>query len=490
MNPGFTSTSQYLAQHARQRPDAVALIREDVRVTYRQLADLVVQYTKALQDIPIASGMLVGIECQNRLTHLLLMWACANLGAPTVSLVRAELGPDNRIVRRCDFVFTAAPELPAGSRGQVITQQWLTGIQGGQVHPQDWSLLDTPPNPQGLARILRTSGTSGRPKAIVLTQDVVHHRGIDQVGSDPSEKIPAAPKFIAFYDLTVEFAINRLFKNLWMGGMTIFSGPQTFFQDITKHDANYTMLLVVDAERMIAQMPASFAKPKIFALSTLGTILTSRLRETILQKLASHVVNIYGSNEVGRVCVVDAEGVGTVLPGVNVAIVDEHDREKPHGEVGLIKLKSGAMFKGYLDDPALTAATLKDGWFHSSDFGTMPAADKLVVLGRADDMLNLGGIKVAPGMIEDELKSIAGVRDAAIVAVLGAGIATPAVAVETDGSADAERLKAAITQIMRPRFGRFHLMMAEALPRTDNGKVRRRVLEELFRRELTPKAAD
>lgn len=484
MSPNLCSTSQYLAHNARQQPDAVAVIRDGAKLTYGQFATLLVQYTKALEELSIAPGMLVGIACQNRLTHLLLMLACANIGAATVSLVHAELSTGNPFLRRCDFVLMdPAAEISVEPSRHAVTRSWLAVVEGKTIEPRDWSLLDAPPDSQALARVVRTSGTTGEPKAIALSQGVVHGR-IGQIGFDPREGIPSSPKFIAYYDLTVEFVITRLFKKLWMGGTVIFSGPQRFFQDMKKYGANYTTLLVGDAERLASQVPPLFAKPDSFGIATAGAALTPRLRETLLQKFASHVVNTYGSNEVGSVCVMDEQGVGTLLPGVRVAVSDEQGREKPQGEAGRIKVKSQTMFAGYLDDPALAASTLVDGWFHAGDLGRMPSADRLVVLGRADDMLNIGGLKIAPGEMEDKLKALPGIRDAAIVAVAGAVGATPAIAVEIASATDPEQIKAAITKVVGSRFGRFHLILVQSLPRTDNGKVRRRELADWIRRQL------
>jgi acyl-coenzyme A synthetase/AMP-(fatty) acid ligase len=309
---------------------------------------------------------------------------------------------------------------------------------------------------------------------------------LDQIGSDAGDRIPAIPRFVVLYDLTVEFACWRMLKTLRMGGTVIFSGHAGFFQDIARHGANYAMLLVGDAERLIAHVPPSFAKPEVFGLATVGAILSPRLREALLAKLASHVANIYGCNEAGRICVIDDNGVGTVTPGVTVAIVDEHGREKPYGETGLIKVKSGTMIEGYLDNPALTAASFRDGWFHSSDFGMMPGPGRLVVLGRSDDMLNVGGRKLAPGPIEDRLKTVPGVRDAAAFSAANSnGVAVLVVAIEAD-LAGGDNLKAALVDAVRRNVGRCHIMVAKSLPRTKNGKIRRRALQELFQRKLGP----
>jgi fatty-acyl-CoA synthase/O-succinylbenzoic acid--CoA ligase len=480
------STTQYLALHARRQPEAVAIVRQGESLSYRQLADRVVQHVRALQELRIGSGTVVGIACDNALVHLLLLLACGNLGAATASLVRSDLQPDNPLYRRCDEVLAdAGLELPTGPRAHVVTPRWLAKVESTTPHRGDWAMLDAAPDPRGLARITRTSGTAGRPKLMAVSYALTREL-IAQYGSHPSEHIPSPLRFILIYTMAARFACNRTFMCLQGGGTIILSDRRSLIADIERHGANYAVILVGDAERAVAQLPAEFQKPALFSVVPIGAGVSATLRKSLLDKLATHVVDVYTSNETGRICVNDADGVGTVHPGVAVAIVDEHGRELPHGETGRIKVRSPTMVDGYLDDPALTAATFIDGWFHTGDLGVTPAPGRLVVLGRADDMLNIGGLKVAPGPIEDELKAIAGVRDAAAVAVANVlGGAAFGFAVEIAAGIDPNRLRAAITKTMQSKYPRFHLMFVTALPRTETGKIRRNAVADLFRQRLS-----
>jgi acyl-coenzyme A synthetase/AMP-(fatty) acid ligase len=480
MSGKFRSTAQYLSHHARQQPEAIAIIRDGASLTYREFADQVVQFTKALQEFPITPGMLVGIECQNRITHLLLMMACAQAGAATISMVRNELQLANPFFGRCDFVFSnALPEIPGNRPGHVISPDWQIGVGQRLLQPADRDILDVPHDPRQVARIVRTSGTTGRPKVMALTHGTVHNY-IAQYGSQPGEQIPSPPRFILLYDFPAQFACHRAYMTLQMGGTIIFSTHAAFLQDLQRYRANYTMLLVADAERMIsqiAQMPEPFSKPEIFGMATAGAGLSARLREALLDKLASHLVDIYAANETGRICVTGDNGIGTMPDGVAVAIVDDHGDTMPAGEVGRIKVRSGVMIAGYLDDPTATSSAFVDGWFHINDFGMMPATGQLVVMGRADDMLNLGGFKVAPELVENKLKAIGGVQDAVVLSIENErGVGRLAVVIEADVAGAKAPLKTAISDAVRQTVGSCHLVFTAALPRTETGKVKRRVI--------------
>ena len=80
-------------------------------------------------------------------------------------------------------------------------------------------------------------------------------------------------------------------------------------------------------------------------------------------------------------------------------------------------VRSPRMVPGYLADEAATARHFVDGWHKTGDLGFQPADQQRVVLGRADDMLNIGGVKVPPQPIETEIKTIAGITDAVLLSL-------------------------------------------------------------------------
>jgi O-succinylbenzoic acid--CoA ligase len=136
----------------------------------------------------------------------------------------------------------------------------------------------------------------------------------------------------------------------------------------------------------------------------------------------------------------------------------------------------------YLWDDALTARYFVDGWHVTGDLGFQPARDRLVLLGRADDMLNIGGIKLPPQPIEADLRSVDGVRDAVLLGIENdLGLTELHVVIERTGPG----LDAGLTDRVRPivhRYGRdFVAHFRDDLPRTGTGKVRRGALRAWIR---------
>jgi acyl-coenzyme A synthetase/AMP-(fatty) acid ligase len=247
---------------------------------------------------------------------------------------------------------------------------------------------------------------------------------------------------------------------------------------------NAAMFLVGDLQRLVqdARPPP---RGHILRIEAVGATVSKLLRRQVSERWHATLVNSYSSVEMGWVAMIDEDGVGTLCPGAEVRIVDEFGRDKPIGESGLIRARTETMVHGYLDNTELTAADFADGWFRTSDVGVMPAPGRLIVLGRADDALNVGGVKVMPEPIEARIKAIDGVTDAVLVSVDGPRQAPILlVAIEIASGTPARELSARIGPIMAPYLRTFELLALRALPRTDSGKVRRQEVAEIYARAL------
>ena len=124
------------------------------------------------------------------------------------------------------------------------------------------------------------------------------------------------------------------------------------------------------------------------------------LRRTIRERMHADVTNKYSSNETNPISVVDDEHGRNAVSRCGRPHRRRHGRDVARGEAGLIRVRTETMVHGYFNDQAQTKASFIDGWYQTSDMGFIPAQGKLVLLGRADDMLNIGGVKTRAGPIE------------------------------------------------------------------------------------------
>jgi acyl-coenzyme A synthetase/AMP-(fatty) acid ligase len=245
---------------------------------------------------------------------------------------------------------------------------------------------------------------------------------------------------------------------------------------------NYTIFSVGDLERFVedavAAPPGRPARLEVF-----GARLNADLRHRAHDQVNVNVTSFYSTNETSPIAVMNDDNVGDLCDGVEVRIVDATGREAPHGEAGTIQVRGVTSVDGYWNDSVMTAACFFDGWYQTSDTGLMPAPGKVVVLGRADGMLNIGGVKIPPDPIEAEVKAIEGVSDAVVMTVTSPNdVDALVVAVETAGRPTPPGLERRVGTIINRYVGVFTVMPWPAFPRTDSGKPKRQELEDAFRR--------
>jgi o-succinylbenzoate---CoA ligase len=181
------------------------------------------------------------------------------------------------------------------------------------------------------------------------------------------------------------------------------------------------------------------------------------------------VVTTYGMSETCGGCVYD----GVPLDGVAVGF----------GAGGRIEISGPVLFSGYRLRPELTAAALDGGRFLTADLGYLDGDGRLVVRGRADDVINTGGEKVAPGEVEAVLGTSPGVADVVVVGVPDAewGELVTAFVVAADPAAppDLDRLKANVRQALSARAAPKKVFVMPVFPLLPSGKPDRAALRDL-----------
>jgi acyl-CoA synthetase (AMP-forming)/AMP-acid ligase II len=477
------STCRALAHQTRHRPDAVAIVHRDVATTYRDLAAQVLATMDDLTTAGISPGQVIGVETGDRHLHLLIALAAEALGVTTMSLRLSELGPPAHLERLCDRIITSeAPPLADPDKFLPEPPDWLANIVARPVDDHRLAELEREPDPDAIARLIKSSGTTGAPKVMGMTHRV-QQRVIEKCLLHAPPWVTAHPDFLCLYPFVVRASYARTLATLQLGGTVHMAGSNVVWDLIEAGIGNYTVLVAGDLERLVRAAPLGRGPFPLY-LDVIGAEIPARLRQETRAKLTEHIMVTYSSNEGNRVSVVDDDNVGTLFPGVQVRIVDEQGKPLPIGQTGLICLKSDTMTDGYVNAPDLTRATFVDGWFRTSDVGFQPSDDKLVVLGRDDDMLNVGGLKIAPGPIEQRLKAIVGIRDA-LVTSIDDHMATRVmlVAIETAPDSRPADLIPQIMPIVYAHVRDFQLMALPEFPRTETGKIQREAVKELYRQQ-------
>jgi acyl-coenzyme A synthetase/AMP-(fatty) acid ligase len=245
---------------------------------------------------------------------------------------------------------------------------------------------------------------------------------------------------------------------------------------------NYAIFLNGDADDIVKSGAARPGGHKV-CIEVFGASVAPALRDRIRRQFKSGIWNTYASNETNVIAVLDDDNVGTLERGMEVRLVDEQGGDVAPGRTGRIRVRGDTMVDCYFNAPELTRACFIDGWFQTNDLGCQPAPGKLLLLGRIDNVLNIGGVKVPATPIEERIRQLAHISDAALLLIgndhdLGMLL----VAVETTTS-DVAELEASIRAILAPCRTPSTVVMSRSLPRTRTGKIQRHEIEAAFREQ-------
>ncbi len=474
------STCAWIRSHADRRPDAIALTNGQTNISYYDLACDIVRTMKALAAADISPGMVVGVVVADRFMHLLLLLACEALSVTTISLMPFEFEPPMNLGRLCDRLLASQPLSGSGKETLLMTPKWIEET----LHiPTDDKLytLNREPNANDLVRLIKSSGTTGVPKVMGMTHQVWQRSIQTDIGLMLPKTGPH-PRFLSLYQFSVRGCHRLIWSTLQLGGTVHFGSMDTAWNVIASGRVDYGLFITGDLEKLVRGAPSNDG-PFAFHIDVIGSIVSSELRRETQLKLAKSMVVTYSSNETAHVSVVGEDNVGTLLPNVQITICDVAGNSVPIGQSGLVRIKCDTMVTGYVDEPELTSKTFVDGWFHTNDLGFQPSPRELVVLGRADDVLNIGGTKILPGQIVEEIQAIDGILDAMVFQALNTlEINVLVVAVETGRDGGPEDIVGLINPIIQRFISTYELLVLDVFPRTETGKIRREAMQETYQR--------
>ena len=478
---GGMITADYMALQAAERPDAAALINDGRAISYAEFVSDVGRFVAALREFELPRGAAVAVGCDDFYIHWLLLLALERLNVATASYLSGE-GPREcqALLAGVDFVLSEADFPTHGARRHsTISPAWVREALAREPEDGQPRLERAPSDPM---RILRSSGTTGRPKRFMVTRHMYELRL-----ARLREPLPFTRT--SRYLLAMPFAVDHVYRCaticLRAGGTVVaeqFAGAGGAARAIAARGITHVSLQPLILKQILDDLPPDFAKPAELAIAGFGSAMSDELSGRALRLLATEVSDFFGCNEVGGVSCRHAtsrDDFCLVWPGIEVEAVDEAGQPVPSGEPGRLRIRSESMVAGYLDDPETTRRMFKDGWFYPGDVAILDGPRRLKVLGRGDELLNVSGAKLAPSDLEALVMEHAAVGD---VGVCGStnreGIEEVYVGV-ANVRQDPQELLARITHAFRIRqLGSFHVVILPAIPRNAAGKIHRDALKE------------
>jgi long-chain acyl-CoA synthetase len=352
--------------------------------------------------------------------------------------------------------------------------------------------------PDSIADLLYTTGTTGRKKGVVLTQANVlaAARNIAEfVGSGP-EDVEVVP-----LPLSHSFGLGRL-RCMAVAGNTLILEPgvgtgATVVKQVL--DRRATGLAMVpagfDIVRRMTGDVLGRAREHLRYIEIGSAPMRPETRRWLTELLPNtRICHHYGLTEASRAVFTeyhsDAHKTGTAgraAPNVEMVICDEGGSPLPVGETGEVVVRGGMVMKEYWKQPELTEKAFCAEGLKTGDIGYVDADGYLFLLGRRSDLINVGGRKVAPDEIEDLLRQFDGIKDVGCVGepdeLLGERVKAYLVA-------DREIRCSEVVAFLRTRVEEFKIPQVveriEIIPRTNSGKIQRQLLRSAKEMAWTP----
>ncbi len=342
-----------------------------------------------------------------------------------------------------------------------------------------------------LGAILYSSGTTGRPKGVMLS-----HGALTANAATLHKLWKFAPGDVLLHCLPI-FHVHGLFvalnTTLWNGTSMIFHAKYAV-DDVVADLPRATVFMGVPTYyvRLIQHGAFSPELCRTIRLFLCGSApLLEETFATFAAKSGKQIVERYGMTEAGMITSAHldkprrAGTVGWPLPDVTLRIAGENNREVAAGETGEIQIKSPALFSGYWRKPEKTAEDFTaDGFFKTGDLARIAPDGMVAIVGRAKDMLISGGYNVYPKEIETVIDGLPGVVESAVVGMphpdfgeAGLAVITLQPGASLDLAVVRGALKDALANYKIPKL----ILFAGTLPRNAMGKVQKNVLRADYR---------
>ena len=337
-----------------------------------------------------------------------------------------------------------------------------------------------------LAAILYTSGTTGRSKGAMLSNDnlwsnaTTLHRAW---GFRPDDVLIHALPLFHTHGLFV--ALNVMLLN---GGRMIFLDrfdPERVIELLPR--ATVMMGVPTFYTRMLASERLTREAAAGMRLFVSGSApLLAATHEAFEARTGQRILERYGMTETGMSASNPLVGerragtVGPALPGVELRVAGPEGEILGAEEIGVLEVRGPNVFKGYWRLPEKTAEEMREGgWFVTGDVARIAADGYVTIVGRAKDLIITGGLNVYPKEVETALDALPGVVESAVVGVPHPDFGEAVVAALTV-TADPGDVLAALRERLAPFKLPKHVAVVDELPRNAMGKVQKNLLRERF----------
>ena len=404
-------------------PNAIAVIVNDKRVTYRDFNTHIDQVKNWLVSQGVSRTNTVGIFCKNPYWMWLLHIAALRLSCrhltmlPNYAQIFAEQSGMDVFVGDIEATqiasldckkiqFRPGDELSTDST--VVTTEAVDEMSSATV--------------SGAERVAFTTGTTGEPKAVLWTADILNAR-LGQVG----ESKHLTQSTVLFCSLGMETTAGfRYPLATWRQGGAVLLATNREWRQKLVQGCSLAVFAPIQIKGELSRSSGLWPRREKRHLILLGGRAHQSLLASCYARVASSVSIAYGSTEAGSVVAGDARqarrhpgACGFVRTDCNVEIIDAQGKQLPPGRRGMVRVRSPSIVAGYFSPQhhVQTSEAFRDGWFYPGDLGAKSEDGLVVILGRAADVANIGGRKLDFSDLEGRLNDVPEITDCCFINV-------------------------------------------------------------------------
>jgi long-chain acyl-CoA synthetase len=496
------SVHQLLSAAVQCAPHAIAIRHAGTTVSWSEFADRVARRAAKLRESGLKPGARVAVLAANVPEHVEAAFSILWAGMVLVPLnTRLSASEQEFIVghSECDLLL-----FDRRNADRAMQLASAIGVRGEQLAPiTEWSgptgrlaasaLPFEPAGPMQPAAIFYTGGTTGRPKGCELSHVALLIQGVAAISNCRLDNASVLGHTAPLFHLA---AFNALL------GLTAVAGTCTFLPEFTAKallesiETEGTNVAILVPTMIPAVLDAAKAQPGTLArlrniLYGAAPIQEPILRRLILEAPQVGLVQMYGQSELGGACTVlpperhvlegplsgKTRSAGRMIPAFNLRVVDDAGKPCALGVPGEIQISGPGLMTSYWRDPAMTAATIRNGWLHTGDIGVLDEEGFISIVGRLKDMIITGGENVFAGEVENVLMQHEAVESCAVFGVPDAkwGEAVHAAVVLKNGrlATAADLIGYCREKIAHYKCPQAITIRAEALPLSGVGKIRK-----------------
>ncbi|MFO8110031.1 MAG: AMP-binding protein [Thermoplasmata archaeon] len=517
-----TTIGHLLEEKAEKHPNKDAVVFQGRRISYKELNEEAERLARFLMSRGIDKGDKVAIWLTNTPEWIVAWFAVPKIGAVVVptdpwyrsseieymfgdsdtkALITTEKSGKYKFLKILEEVSPELEKLDTivlleGKSDKIDTITYEEAVKKGEGWENDEEFLAMKEelNPDDVTFILYTSGTTGKPKGVMLT----HHQ-IVKNARDVGEELHT----VSDDKLVIPVPFSHCFGNvLSITLMVNFGGTMLPIQEFHPK----TALEFVENEKatMLHGVPTMFireldlARKEDYDTSSLRTGIMAGsscpidTMQSVINELGCNVSIVYGLTEASPAVtmtrfddsIVDrVETVGRVLPDQKIKVVDDPGDELPHGETGELMVKGYNVMEGYYKRPEATEETIENGWLHTGDLATMDDRGYVRIVGRKKDMVIVGGFNVYPREIEEYLIEHPEIREVAVVGVqdkdLGEVVAAAVVPMEGSDLTAQDVVDSLYGKVASAKVPRYVAVDFD-LPVSGRGKVQKFKLRDML----------